>query len=96
MQQWVQMLPQLGEAIPAIGQFLGSQPQEVGRALAELVKETFERTGERIDPERFIPAAPPVQQVAPGTPIDPTQLPPRGVMPEQIPQELPPQLMPAA
>jgi len=105
MQQWAQMLPQLGQAIPAIGQFLGSQPQEIGRALAELVKETFERTGERIDPERFIPAAPPVQQMAPGMPGGmpgelPGQMPiPGAEMPPQMPQDpaMPPQqLLPAA
>lgn len=99
MQQWAQIYPQLSQGIPAIGQFLGSTPQEIGRALSELVKETFERTGERIDPERFIPAAPPMQQVAPGMPGAQPELPPGAMpqpMPEQVPQNLTPQLMPAA
>ncbi len=110
MQQWAQILPQLSQGIPAIGQFLGSSQQEIGRALAELVKETFERTGERIDPERFIPAAPPAQPGMPGVPPGaqpgqqmppgpmPQQMPPQmpGQAPMEMPQDLPPQLMPAA
>lgn len=85
MQQWAQLLPQLGEAIPMIGQMMGAPGPEIGRAMGELVKETFERTGERIDPERFIPQAPQMPMGMEG--MAPGMAPPMPVDPAAIPQD---------
>jgi hypothetical protein len=66
-ERWTQIAPILKEAIGAIGQLRQSDPMEIADKYAEMVKETLDRFGENIDPERFIPA--------PGQPvpmIDPT------------------------
>ncbi|HST44502.1 MAG TPA: hypothetical protein VLK29_04675 [Luteimonas sp.] len=57
-QQWAALLPQLSQAVMQIGQLRGSSPIDLSNAFEQLVIETLDRTGDRIDPERFIPAAP--------------------------------------
>jgi hypothetical protein len=66
-QQWAAILPQLTQAVMQIGQLRGSSPIDVSNAFEQLVVETLDRTGDRIDPERFIPAAP-AQMEGPGVP----------------------------
>lgn len=66
-QAWAALLPQLKAAIEQIGALRGSQPDEIADCLEQLVIETSRRTGDRIDPTRFIPDAP--RQPPPPKPI---------------------------
>lgn len=76
-QAWSVLLPQLQSAIMQIGQLRGATPQQVADCLEQLLIETVERTGDRIDATRFIPTAPELPAVAdplatgnvPGAPI---------------------------
>jgi hypothetical protein len=84
-QQWAALLPQLTQAVMQIGQLRGASPIDVSNAFEQLVIETLDRTGDRIDPERFIPAAPaPVEPGMPGMagPVDPAEGAPPAVPPE--------------
>lgn len=60
---WATIMPLLQNAIMQVAQMRQSDPLDVADCIAELVGETLERTGEHIDPERFLPAAP---QIPPG------------------------------
>ena len=54
-QQWIELLPLLRESVMQVQQ-LRLMGDEVGaQAIVELVKETFARLDERINPERFLP-----------------------------------------
>ena len=67
-ERWTQIAPILKEAIGAIGQMRQSSPMEMADKHAELVKETLERFGENIDPDRFIPKpGQPVPMIDPAT-----------------------------
>lgn len=67
-ERWTQIAPILKEAIGAIGELRQSDPMEIADKYAEMVKETLERFGENIDPERFIPkAGQPVPMIDPAT-----------------------------
>lgn len=70
-QAWAALLPQLKEAVQQIGQLRKSAPEEIADCLEQLVIETARRTGDRLDPTRFIPD-PPRQ---PPPPIKPPQPP---------------------
>lgn len=54
-QAWSAILPTLVSNIQLIGQLNQSNPFEIADCLSQVVEETFERTGDRIDPQRFIP-----------------------------------------
>lgn len=66
-QAWAAILPQMKAAIEQIGALRGSQPDEVADCVEQLVIETVRRTGDRIDPTRFIPDPP--RQPPPPKPV---------------------------
>lgn len=73
-QAWSAILPPLQAAIKEVGQLRGSEPDEIADCIEQLVIETINRTGDRIDADRFLPDAP-------RTPPPPPQ-PPRPPMPD--------------
>lgn len=60
-EQWAQLMPILERAIETMAMLQQSNPLDTARCIRELVVETLERTGDRLDPERFLP--PPGQPV---------------------------------
>jgi hypothetical protein len=70
-QAWAALLPQVKEAIKEIGALRKSAPEEVADCLEQVVIETARRTGDRLDPTRFIPDAP----RQPPPPVPPPQPP---------------------
>lgn len=73
-QAWSAILPSLQAAIQQVGQLRGSAPEEVANCIEALVIETINRTGDRIDANRFLPDPP----RSPPSPPEP----PRPPMPE--------------
>jgi hypothetical protein len=69
-QAWSVALPLVKETIVQIGQLRGSTPNEIADCLEEVVRETFERTGERVDVDRFLPD-PPAEGTQPPKPPPP-------------------------
>lgn len=64
---WAATVPLLQNAVMQIGQLRGSNPEDIADCLEEIVIETLERTGDRIEASRFLPRAPSVpspQQIA--------------------------------
>lgn len=57
---WAAVMPILSESIVQVGQLRGSDPGDVADCIEELVAETLERTGDRLEAARFLPAAPAV------------------------------------
>jgi hypothetical protein len=57
-QAWAAILPQLKASIEQIGALRKSSPDEIADCLEQLVIETTRRTGDRIDPTRFLPDPP--------------------------------------
>ena len=57
-QAWSVTMPILRDSIMQIGQLRGSEPSDIADCLEELVAETLSRTGDRLDPERFLPTEP--------------------------------------
>lgn len=96
-QAWGVLLPQLQAAIMQIGQLRGATPQQMADCLEQLVVETIERAGDRLDPSRFIPQAPvlppaPAPSAVPGAPVDPLAPPGAAVPPPAaVPALAPPQ-----
>jgi len=73
---WAVTLPQLMNAVQTIGQLRGSTPEDVADCYEEIIVETLNRTGDRIDADRFLPEPPP-QGKAPtpsGPPPKPSDL----------------------
>ena len=68
-QAWSVILPQLMQAIQTIGQLRGSSPADIADCYEEVIVETLNRTGDRIDAERFLPDPP--DQDAPPPPAGP-------------------------
>lgn len=54
-QQWAQLMPVLKEAIQYIAQLRMSSPLDVADCIEQMVIETLERAGDRLDPQRFLP-----------------------------------------
>lgn len=54
-EQWVQMLPQMQQAIQQIAQYEAAGQAELARAARNLLEETLRRFDERIDVSEFIP-----------------------------------------
>lgn len=90
-QAWSVIMPVLQNAITGIGQLRQSSPQQIANALEQLVIQTMEVTGQRLDPSRFIPA-----EGQPQPSLDPSaaQLPPEigallqgQAVDNQLPQE---------
>jgi hypothetical protein len=76
-QAWAALLPQIKEAIKDIGALRKSQPEEIADCIEQVVIETARRTGDRLDPTRFIPDAPrqpPPQMPPPQPPLQDTAL----------------------
>lgn len=66
---WAQTLPILQTSVQQIGQLRGSSPESIADCLEALVDETLQRSGDKIDPDRFLPSAPDsggMPQMAPG------------------------------
>ena len=86
-QAWATVMPVLQNAIMQVGQLRGSNPQDVADSIEALIEETLQRTGDRLDAARFLPASP--------DPDDQPQMPQMGS--PQIPAPQPPQsTLPAA
>lgn len=66
-QAWAAIMPQLNLAIEQIGALRGSSPDEIADCKEQLVIETVRRTGDRIDPTRFLPDPP--RQPPPPKPV---------------------------
>lgn len=56
-QSWATLLPMLQQGVMQIGQLRGSSPQDIANSIAELLKMTVERTGDRIDIDQLMPQA---------------------------------------
>lgn len=70
---WAAIMPVVQNAIVQVGQLRGSSPESMADCIEELVAETLQRSGEKLDPARFLPGAPeagaaPAMQPAPMTP----------------------------
>lgn len=57
-QTWAMVMPILQQAIQQVGQLRGSSPEQVADCIEELIAETLQRTGDKIDPARFLPGPP--------------------------------------
>jgi hypothetical protein len=73
-QAWSTIMPLLQSAVEEVGKLRGSAPEEIADCIEELVTETINRTGDRVDADRFLPDPP-------RTPPPPPE-PPRPPMPE--------------
>lgn len=77
-QAWSSILPILQNAIEQIGRLRGSSPDEMADCIEELVVETVNRTGDRIDASRFLPdpprTPPPPPPKGPAQPLDESAL----------------------
>ncbi|MFC4727140.1 hypothetical protein [Coralloluteibacterium thermophilus] len=70
-ESWAAMLPMIQTLIDRIAQLRTGGAEELAQPYIELLKETFNRSGERMDVERFLPPPPPPQ--APGMPPLPAE-----------------------
>jgi hypothetical protein len=73
-QAWATLLPVIAQAITQIGALRGSTPAEIADCQEELVIETINRTGERVDAERFLPDPPAAGEQPPPPPGPPQPL----------------------
>ena len=55
---WAAAMPTIQAAIVQVGQLRGSSPESIADCIEELVAETLQRTGDKLDPARFLPSAP--------------------------------------
>lgn len=55
---WATVMPLLQNAIVQVGQLRGSSPADIADCVEELVAETLQRTGDRLDVARFLPGEP--------------------------------------
>lgn len=76
-EQWLQMMPQLQQAVQQIAQYTQAGQQEMADVTRKMLEETLRRFDERIDVSEFLPQIQPMPQI-PGM----------GMMP---PQQQPPQ-----
>lgn len=67
-QVWTQLLPMLKTSIEEIGKLRMSTNDEIADCLESLVEETIRRTGDRIDPNQFMPDPPAVPPPPPQPP----------------------------
>lgn len=77
-QAWSVTMPLLKGAIMDVGRLRSSDPSDMADCIEELVTETLSRTGDHLDPARFLPKQPSSEP---------------GAMPTQPPQAQPPQGM---
>lgn len=54
-EQWGTLMPVLKEAIQYIAELRMSSPLDVANCIEQMVIETLERAGDRLDPDRFLP-----------------------------------------
>ena len=57
-QAWAVTMPLLKGAIIQVGQLRSSDPSDIADCIEELVTETLSRTGDHLDPTRFLPQSP--------------------------------------
>jgi hypothetical protein len=57
-QAWATAFPLIQNAILQVGQLRKSTPEDVADCVEELIGETLERMGDRLDPARFLPSVP--------------------------------------
>lgn len=78
-QAWATTMPVLQSMVVQIGQLRGSSPDQIADCLEALVVETINRTGDKLDPDRFLPGPPDSQtpmaapQALPGPTLTPIQ-----------------------
>jgi hypothetical protein len=72
-QAWATAMPLIQNAILQVGQLRQSTPADVADCVEELIGETLERMGDRLDPTRFLPSAP--DATATATPAVPAPAP---------------------
>ena len=66
-QQWIELLPMIRESVMQVQQLRMMGDEVAAQAIIELVKETFARLDERINPERFMPGG----MIQPGMALPP-------------------------
>jgi len=71
-QSWAATMPILQNAILQVGQLRQSAPSDIADGIEELVAETLKRTGDRLDPARFLPQVP-AEQPGPMPQLPPPQ-----------------------
>lgn len=90
-QSWSILLPQLSQAITAVGQLRGSTPSDIADKLEELARVTADRNGESIDIDAMMPQTPSQAMMLPA-PMGMPPMPPEGMPPDTgIPDPVPPQ-----
>ncbi len=67
-QVWTQLLPMLKNSIEEIGKLRMSTNDEIADCLESLVEETIRRTGDRVDPNQFMPDPPAIPPPPPQPP----------------------------
>ena len=67
-QIWTQLLPVLKNSIEEIGKLRNSTNDEIADCLESLVEETIRRSGDRIDPNQFMPDPPAIPPPPPQPP----------------------------
>lgn len=67
-QVWTQLLPVLKNSIEEIGKLRNSTNDEIADCLESLVEETIRRSGDRIDPNQFMPDPPAIPPPPPQPP----------------------------
>jgi hypothetical protein len=92
-QAWSVTMPVLKDAIMSVGQLRASEPSDIADCIEELVTETLSRTGDHLDPARFLPQSPSNEPGA--MPTQPqgqaaAQLQPGAPMPPMPAQQTPP------
>jgi hypothetical protein len=70
-QAWATLMPIISNGITQIGALRGSTPAEIADCQEELIIETINRTGERVDAERFLPDPPAAGEQPPPPPGPP-------------------------
>ena len=96
-ESWSIALPLIKETMMQVAQMQAMGNVEMANCLIELLRETLNRLGDRIDAERFIPQPMPVPPMAgmpgapvPGTPgVPPVPLPPGAPADDGLPPEVP-------
>lgn len=81
-QAWATLAPVMQNAIMQIGQLRGSTNEEIADCLEQFVEETIQRSGDRIDANRFMPDPPAIPPPPPQPP--PIPLPESALMGPQM------------
>lgn len=82
-EQWLQLLPQLQQAIQTVSELMAQGMAPIADAMVELLKETLQRFDEKIDVAKFLPFAKSNDPAGAGEGVA-GLLPNQGVPPEQV------------